>query len=55
MNKVNIAEKFQHIHEYWKPYIAAELNGHDPERLVRREGRSYVIIDRAGLEKLAGD
>src|SRR5437870_10762386 len=27
MNKVNIAEKFQHIHEYWKPYIAAELNG----------------------------
>jgi mannose-6-phosphate isomerase-like protein (cupin superfamily) len=27
MNKVNIADKFQHIHEYWKPYIAAELNG----------------------------
>src|SRR5437870_12758834 len=27
MNKVNIAEKFQNIHEYWKPYIAAELNG----------------------------
>lgn len=27
MNKVNIAEKFQHIHEYWKPYIAAEFNG----------------------------
>jgi len=27
MNKVNIAEKFQYIHEYWKPYIAAELNG----------------------------
>ena len=23
--------------------------------LVRREGRSYVIIDRAGLEKLAGE
>jgi len=27
MNKVNIFEKFQHIHEFWKPYIAAELNG----------------------------
>jgi mannose-6-phosphate isomerase-like protein (cupin superfamily) len=27
MDKVNIAQKFGHIHEYWKPYIAAELNG----------------------------
>src|SRR5437867_12727815 len=27
MNKVHIAEEFQHSHEYWKPYIAAELNG----------------------------
>jgi len=27
MEKVNIAEKFGHISEYWKPYIAAELNG----------------------------
>ncbi len=27
MDKVNIAEKFSRIHEYWKPYIAAELNG----------------------------
>jgi mannose-6-phosphate isomerase-like protein (cupin superfamily) len=27
MDKVNIAEKFSHIKEYWKPYIAAELNG----------------------------
>jgi mannose-6-phosphate isomerase-like protein (cupin superfamily) len=25
--KVNIAQKFAHIREYWKPYIAAELNG----------------------------
>ena len=25
--KVNLAEKFSHIHEYWKPYIAGELNG----------------------------
>jgi mannose-6-phosphate isomerase-like protein (cupin superfamily) len=27
MSKVNIAEKFGKISEYWKPYIAAELNG----------------------------
>src|SRR3954468_24588440 len=27
MTKVNLAEKFSHISEYWKPYIAAELNG----------------------------
>lgn len=27
MEKVNIAQKFQKIREYWKPYIAAELNG----------------------------
>jgi mannose-6-phosphate isomerase-like protein (cupin superfamily) len=27
MEKVNIASKFSQIPEYWKPYIAAELNG----------------------------
>ena len=27
MPKVNLAEKFAQISEYWKPYIAAELNG----------------------------
>jgi mannose-6-phosphate isomerase-like protein (cupin superfamily) len=27
MHKVNIAEKFARISEYWKPHIAAELNG----------------------------
>jgi mannose-6-phosphate isomerase-like protein (cupin superfamily) len=27
MSKVNIAEKFSQITEYWKPYIGAELNG----------------------------
>jgi mannose-6-phosphate isomerase-like protein (cupin superfamily) len=26
-SKVNIADKFAKISEYWKPYIAAELNG----------------------------
>ena len=25
--KVNLAEKFSKITEYWKPYVAAELNG----------------------------
>jgi mannose-6-phosphate isomerase-like protein (cupin superfamily) len=27
MEKVNLAEKFGHITEYWKPHIAGELNG----------------------------
>ncbi len=27
MEKVNVAEKFRQIREYWKPYVAAELNG----------------------------
>ena len=27
VEKVNVAEKFKQIREYWKPYIAAELNG----------------------------
>jgi mannose-6-phosphate isomerase-like protein (cupin superfamily) len=27
MLKVNIAEKFARIHDYWKPRIGAELNG----------------------------
>jgi len=27
MSKVNIAEKFSKITEFWKPYIGAELNG----------------------------
>jgi mannose-6-phosphate isomerase-like protein (cupin superfamily) len=27
MHRVNIAQKFSKITEYWKPYIAAELNG----------------------------
>jgi mannose-6-phosphate isomerase-like protein (cupin superfamily) len=27
LEKVNLAQKFAKISEYWKPYIAAELNG----------------------------
>ena len=26
-DKVNLAHKFSQIHEYWKPYVAGELNG----------------------------
>ena len=27
MDKINLVSKFSQIHEYWKPYIAGELNG----------------------------
>jgi mannose-6-phosphate isomerase-like protein (cupin superfamily) len=27
MDKINLAQKFSQIHEYWKPHIAADLNG----------------------------
>jgi mannose-6-phosphate isomerase-like protein (cupin superfamily) len=27
LEKVNLAEKVAQIHEFWKPYIVAELNG----------------------------
>ena len=27
MEKINLAEKFLQITEYWKPYVAGELNG----------------------------
>ena len=26
-DKINLAEKFSKVSEYWKPYVAAELNG----------------------------
>lgn len=26
-DKINLAQKFSQIHEYWKPYVAGELNG----------------------------
>src|ERR1700682_4368466 len=37
MDKVNIADKFAKISEYWKPYIAAELNGQHV-KLVKSKG-----------------
>jgi len=27
IDKINLAEKFSRIKEYWKPYVAGELNG----------------------------
>ena len=26
-DKINLASKFSHIHDYWNPHIAGELNG----------------------------
>jgi mannose-6-phosphate isomerase-like protein (cupin superfamily) len=37
MEKVNLAEKFAHINEYWSPKIAGELNGQQL-RLVKFKG-----------------
>jgi mannose-6-phosphate isomerase-like protein (cupin superfamily) len=37
MEKVNVAEKFNQVREYWKPYIVAELNGQQV-KLVRLKG-----------------
>jgi mannose-6-phosphate isomerase-like protein (cupin superfamily) len=37
MEKVNIAQKFTHIRDYWKPRIAAELNG-QLVKLVKLKG-----------------
>jgi mannose-6-phosphate isomerase-like protein (cupin superfamily) len=37
VEKVNVAEKFRRIHEYWKPHMAAELNGQHV-KLVKLKG-----------------
>jgi mannose-6-phosphate isomerase-like protein (cupin superfamily) len=37
MEKVNIAQKFTNIRDYWKPHIAAELNG-QLVKLVKLKG-----------------
>lgn len=37
MHKVNLAQKFSHISEYWKPHIAGELNG-QMVKLVKFQG-----------------
>jgi mannose-6-phosphate isomerase-like protein (cupin superfamily) len=37
MDKVNIADKFAKIVEYWKPHIAGELNG-QMAKLVKTKG-----------------
>lgn len=37
MEKVNLADKFSHIHDYWNPRIAGELNG-QMVKLVKFKG-----------------
>ena len=37
MDKINIAQKFSHIHDHYKPRIAAELNGQQV-KLVKFKG-----------------
>jgi mannose-6-phosphate isomerase-like protein (cupin superfamily) len=37
VEKVNLAEKFKQIQEYWKPYIVGELNGQQA-KLVKLKG-----------------
>jgi hypothetical protein len=43
MPKVNIAQKFSKISEFWKPYIAAELNGQHV-KLDKLKGEFVFII-----------
>src|SRR3954469_4619973 len=38
--KINLAEKFSRIKEYWKPYIAGELNG----QLVKLDKLKGVFV-----------
>ena len=37
VEKVNLAEKLSHIHDYWSPKLAGELNGQHV-RLVKLKG-----------------
>jgi mannose-6-phosphate isomerase-like protein (cupin superfamily) len=37
MEKVNLADKFSKISEYWKPHVAGELNG-QMVKLVKTKG-----------------
>jgi mannose-6-phosphate isomerase-like protein (cupin superfamily) len=37
MKKVNLADKFSKISEYWKPHVAGELNG-QMVKLVKTKG-----------------
>jgi len=43
MSKVNIAEKFSKITEYWKPYIGAELNGQHVKFDKLKASSSFTI------------
>jgi len=37
MDKINLAEKFAHIHHHWEPRVAGELNGQQV-KLVKFKG-----------------
>ena len=37
MNKVNLAEQFDAVHEHWRPHVVAELNGQEV-KVVRVQG-----------------
>jgi len=44
-DKINLAQKFSQIKEYWKPYIAGELNG-QLVKLDKLKGESSGITMR---------
>jgi mannose-6-phosphate isomerase-like protein (cupin superfamily) len=50
MEKVSLKKKFGLIHEYWKPYIVAELNGQQV-KLDKLKGE-FVWHQHAGEDEL---
>ena len=53
MSKVNIAEKFSKITEYWKPYIGAELNGQHV-KFDKLKGE-FIVVPRGVEHKPVAD
>ena len=50
MEKVNLAERFAEVTEYWRPRVAAELNGQEV-KLARLRGE-FVWHHHAGEDEL---
>jgi mannose-6-phosphate isomerase-like protein (cupin superfamily) len=50
VQKINLAERFSRITEYWRPKLVAELNG-QVVRLVRVQGE-FVWHQHAGEDEL---
>ncbi len=50
MDKVNLAERFAEVTEYWRPRVAAELNGQEV-KLARLRGE-FVWHHHAGEDEL---